>query len=344
MLYIKYVALSVLYSVIASLIFIVIDVIMYPALLQGLIDKKLPFSVLVKDLYIDFTESKKEDRFHKIGASFLNSIASFGYQIAMLIYMIVLVVLYSLLGLFIFNVVTFGLASICDLINIPVLVHFFDFFNIIYESYAFIIIAFLISSYVSFKYHRYINERFELKKSSFADVLHALVRVIVFVLPAILVYIGCMGSSAVYNFIFFIGRAINVIDVFVLLADNVPAFLFQFTDNEVFVLCSVTSLILITLFDVGYTKRISNKANKKIMKDIKLKAKEQDQLVKVQEEDLHSAQEELASIKKTMETKIEPEIVEKKHATFIDLPEEETNEVVEEQETTSEQVKDKDTE
>ena len=341
MLYVKYAALFVLYSTIVSFIFIVADVVMYPALLQGLINKRLPFSVIVKDLYKDFIENEKTDTFHKVGASFLNSIASFGYQVGMLVYMLVLIVLYSLLGLFMFNVVSYGLAAFGALINFVGLVSFFDFFNIIFEIYGFIIVAFLLSTYVSFKYHRYINERFELKKKGIGDYLHTVLRIIVFTLPGILVYFSSFSDNAVSRFIYFIGKAVNVVTIPALFADNIPSNLLQFTDGDLFILCSGVSIVLLLLFDVSYAKRLSNKTNKKILKETKRIAKEQDELVKVQAQDLSTTKEELETIKKDIETAKEKEnvVVEeapKVRATFIDLEEDEVVEDKVEEEKVSE--------
>lgn len=316
--YLKYASLFILYSSVTSFVMIIINVIMYPAMLQGLINKKLPFMDIVKDLYHNFVESEDNSLVNRIGLSFLNSIASLGYQIGMFLYMILLVVIYSVLGLVFFNVVTYGLASIFTLMNMNGITHFFNFFNLVFEIYGFVIVAFLISTKISFGYYRYINERFNLKKKSFLDYFNALIKVGVFLVPIIPAYYNYLNNESASGISSFIANITSVVTLDELYANSLPA-LVRLTNGNYFVICSVISIVLVVLYDVGYTKRISGKANKKILKEIKQKQIEQDDKVKEKENELLSAKEELANIKQEKE-KVQSELEEiKTKATFIDI-------------------------
>ncbi len=339
MFYLKYIGLATLYSSALALIMIIIDVIAYPALLQGQIQKKLPFSVIIKDLYMEFTTTEKNGKFHAFANRFLNSLASVGYQVAMFIYMIILIIAYSLVGLFFFNIACYFLASFFAVLGIYPIVDFLDCFNVLYEIYGPVIIAFFIYDVVSHHYHRYINERFELKKSGIGDTFHNILRILVFLVPGIIGVVATFMNNAFHDVVYFVAGLVNFTDIYQLFFGYFPEAFLRFSDGRLFVLTTIASLVLLFLFDLSYTKRLSSKANKKILKETRAEMKLKEEIVKGQEVDLNntkSALEKAKAEKQEMEDKMAKEsqaVSEEANtpkATFIDMDEEASEEEGEE--------------
>ena len=318
--YLKYTILFTIYSTIFSMLLVVIDAIMYPSLLQTLIEKKLPFQEIIKDLYKDFLTNEKTDIWHRTAAKFLNSIASVGVSIGMLLYVLVLVFVYSLLGFIFFQIGTNLFASLFTVLNVSAVAWFFDFFNLLFEIYGFVIVAFIISACISRKYHRYINDRLQIKKKNHFDFLYVFIRILVFSLPHIVIFIQVASGKAISSLFGKLASFVNVINLDILMSGTLPANYYRFSDGNLFMICCILSFVCIILFDISHVKRIASKVNKKIMKDMKKQAK-QEQKIKVEEDKEESTNEEIKEdVKEETLQELKEEVHAETKAIFIDLP------------------------